>query len=1067
MKNKYLTLLTLISIPLFGQTYSAEEFISSGIEQHNNKAYDKAIADFIKVNISDPKYISAQYEIINSLLADRKLDEALKLSTQLFEEKKHLEAPYLLALHGIVLSENNKLDEAIQMFDLGLKNNPESTHLLLNKAVVLYKQKKNQEVLDLYKKIISIDPSHTSVLFHLGNLALEDGKIVEGSLSLMTFLMLDPLSSNAISSLSTLNKKYHQNYNNKPTLKYSETGDQFKELEELLNAQVQYHTNYQLKIGIDDIVVRNMQAIIDYFETHDIKNGYFENQFGKHFKEIALAKHTKNYLYLSLGSISSNFEKEYSKNDKEIKNYVDNFLIPKITENYFIGYRGNQKYKVFRENNEKVFLPLNKENELEGTGIVEDFLGTKKADITYKNNNLNGVKNYYQTNGNLNYSENYVNGEITGAIKNYDVNKQLILDLNSKNGKADGKYTTYYPTSGKNCEGTYVDDSYNGLSECFYADGTKKIIANYKNGLFNGEYKRYNETGTLVLDTNYTDNEIDGNFLEYYDNGTLKLESKYIKGKPVTYTSYHSNKKIENQITYKDHKIVSSELFSVDGKLLEKENYDAKENLISEESFDENGHKYQTHFFKNGKYSHSEFQFANAPALKNKDKTQYQNYNALGNLIAEGSFEKSKPVGEWSYYNELGYLKSKTTFDNNGDYLKIETFLNNGQRDYKVSYKENLYNGLFEDFWNNKIKYTQYYDENGLNGPEILYYDNGKISTNSFYTNNNLENEKFSYTQNQTLYRKDILSSNLTLASTFYLLDTPFTFDFAEKNGKFTIKETTAITKTVELKNGQLHGTSVKQAGSLVLNKENYVNNVLHGKQIYNAPTGKLTYEADYFAGKRHGFSKKYDHLGNLTNSLQFEWGKENFVRTIFIPGINKKSTEVNYINDQRHGTNTIFGTNGETLAIIHYYYDTPTSYQTVDKNGELSSKTPYTKETNKIESYYKNGKKALEINFKNFLYNGDYKLNFEDGSLAYHVQYNSGWLNGSQHINYENGQRYMQTSFINGKQEGNTIYFDKNGDKLIETEYSEDEIHGNYKIYENNKIKHNYTYDSDILVAI
>ncbi len=525
MKNKYLTLLTLISMPLFGQTYSASEFISSGIEQHTNKAYDKAIADFSKVNISDPKYITAQYEIINSLLADKKLEEALKLSTQLFEEKKYLEAPYLLALHGIVLSENDKLDEAIQMFDLGLKNNPESTHLLLNKAVVLYKQKKNQEVLDLYKKIITIDPSHTSALYHLGNLALEDGKIVEGSLSLMTFLMLDPLSANAYSALSTLNKKYHQNYTSKPTLKYSETGDQFKELEELLNAQVQYHANYPLKIGIDDVVVRNMQAIIDYFETHDVKNGFFENQFGKYFKEIALAKHTKNYLYLSLGSISSSFEKEYSKNDKEIKNYVDTFLIPKITENYFTGYRGNQKYKVFRENNEKVFLPLNKENELEGTGIVEDFLGTKKADITYKNNNLNGVKNYYEANGNLSYSENYVNGEITGAIKNYAVNNQLILDLNSKNGKADGKYTTYYPTSGKNCEGTYVDDSYNGLSQCYYPDGTKKIIANYKNGLFNGEYKRFNETGTLVLNSNYADNEIDGDFLEYYDNGTLKLES--------------------------------------------------------------------------------------------------------------------------------------------------------------------------------------------------------------------------------------------------------------------------------------------------------------------------------------------------------------------------------------------------------------------------------------------------------------------------------------------------------------------------------------------------------------
>lgn len=1067
MKNSYLAFLAIISLPSFGQTYSAEEFISTGIQQHQEESYNKAIETFKKVNLSDPKYLTAQYEIINSLVAQKNFEEALILSSKLYNDKKFTELPELLAVHGIVLSENNKLEEALKTFDFGLERQPLSAHLLSNKAVVLRKQNKNQEALDIYKKIISIDPTHTSAVYNLGIMALEDGKIVEGSMALMTYLMFEPLTGTSANALVALNKKYHQNYSNKPKLKYSESGDNFKELEELLNAQVQYHQNFSLKIGIDDVATRNMQAIVDYFETHEIKDGYFENQFGKNFKEIATAGQTKNYLYFSLASVSANFEKEYNKNEKELKNYIDNFLTTKISEQYFVSYREGKKYKIFRENSEKVILPLNQKNELEGIGIVETLLGTKKADITYKNNNLNGIKNYYDPNGNLSLSENYLDGEITGTVKDYILDNKLILDIESTNGKANGKYTTYYPTSGKNCEGTYVDDFYNGLSECFFPDGTKRIIANYKNGNFNGEYKRFNETGTLVLHTNYTENEIDGDFLEYYDNGNLKVESKYIKGKPLTYTTYHPNKKVENQITYQDHKIVSSELFSVDGKLLEKENYDAKENLISAESFDESGHKYQTHFFKNGKYSNSEFQFTNAPVLKNKDKTQYQNYNALGNLIAEGSFEKSKPVGEWNYYDELGYLKSKTTFDNDGNYLKVEAFLNNGQKDYKISYKENLYNGLFEDFWNNKIKYTQYYDENGLNGPEILYYDNGKVYTNSFYINNNLENEKYIYTQNQKLYRKDILSTNLTMASTFYLLDTPITFEYAEKNGKFTIKETAAISKTFELKNGQLHGTSTKQAGSLVLNKENYTNNVLHGKQIYNAPTGKPIIETDYFTGKRHGVSKQYDHLGNPIINSQFEWGKENAVRIVFIPGINKKSNEINFINDQRHGTNTIFGTNGETLAVIHYYYDTPTSYQTVDKKGKLSDKISFTKEINKIESHYKNGNKALEINLKNFLYNGDYKLNFEDGSLAYHVQYNFGRLNGSQLINYENGQRYMQTSFINGRQEGNTIYFDKNGDKLIETNYSEDELHGNYKIYENNKIKHNYTLDSDILVAL
>lgn len=1067
MKQKYLALLSLISLPIFGQTYSAEEFISTGIQFHEKESYDKAIEEYKKINISDSKYLIAQYEIINSLLAQKKQEEALTLSSKLYDAKKHVDFPDLLALHGIVLSENDKFEEALQVFNLGLEKQPESTHLLFNKAIVLYKQKKNQEVLDIFKKIISIDPSHTSVLYNLGTLALEDGKIVEGSLSLMTFLMLEPLSVNAQNALLALNKKYHQNYASKPKLKYSDKGDNFKELEELLNAQVQYHKDYPLKIGIDDIATRNMQAVLDYFENHSIKDGYFENQFGKYFKEIATAAHTKNYLYLSLASISSKFEKEYIKNEKELKNYVDNFLLTKITEQYFVGYRSNQKHKVFRDNGEKVFIPLNQKNEFEGIGIVENFFGTKKADITYKGNDLNGVKNYYEANGNLSYSENYLDGELTGEIKNYDNYANLILELNSKNGKANGKYATYFPTSGLNCEGVYIDDSYDGLTQCFYPDGTKKIVANYKNGQFHGEYKRYNEIGKLIVDSNYTDNEINGNYFEYYDDGTLKTESKYVKGKPLTYSTYYPNSKTETQITYKDHKIISNENFSFNGKLLEKENYDSKENLVSVENYDENGHKYQTHYFKNGKYSHSEFQLANETLIKNKDKSFYQNFNAVGNLIAEGNFSKSKPVGEWKYYDALGYLKSKTTFDNDGNYLKVEAFLKNGQKDYIVTYKDNLYNGLFKDFWNDKIKYTQYYDANGLNGPEILYYDNGKIQANSFYINNNLENEKYIYTQNEKLYRKDLMSENLIINSTFYLFDKPHTFEFVGKNGKFTYKETPAVSKTIELKNGQLHGSSIKKAGDLILIKENYINNALHGKQIHNAPTGKLIFEGEFVSGKQHGSSKYYDDLGNLKHTSEYVWGKENLVKTSYIPGVNKKHLEIQLIADERHGNSTIYGTNGEVLAVFEYYFGVPISYQIATKNGKLSDKLPFTKEVTKIESYYKNGTKALEINFKDFSYNGDYILNFENGAVAFQAQYNLGWIDGINRINYENGKTYMQTSFKNGKREGTTTYYEPNGNKLIETEFSEDEIHGTYKIYENNKIKNTYTFDSDILVSI
>src|SRR5690606_31403500 len=272
MKKFCLSIISLIWVPSFSQTtYSTNDILQKGMEFQDNNSFDKAIETYKEISLSDPKYLVSQFEIINSLLAKKELEKALELSTSLYNNKKHRELPDLLAIHGIVLSENNQLDQAIAVFDEGLKTQPESTHLLINKAVVFRKQQKNQQALDLYKKIIDIDPSHTSALRHLGELALEDGKIVEGSLALMTFLMFEPMSEQARNTLVILNKKYHQNFSNTPVLKYSERGDHFKDLEDLLNAQVQYHKDFPLKINIDDIAVRNMQAIIDYFETHEIK----------------------------------------------------------------------------------------------------------------------------------------------------------------------------------------------------------------------------------------------------------------------------------------------------------------------------------------------------------------------------------------------------------------------------------------------------------------------------------------------------------------------------------------------------------------------------------------------------------------------------------------------------------------------------------------------------------------------------------------------------------------------------------------------------------------------------
>lgn len=1065
MKNRLLSLFFLLSIPTFAQTYSADQYLKEGMELHGKSQYNDAINSYKKVHASDPLYHTAQYEIINSLLADGKKESALQLSTELYEKNLQKQFPTFLAIYGTVLSENEQYEKAHKIYNEGLDINPRSTHLLFNKAIVYIKQDKKQEAIDLFKKVNDIDPTHTSALYNLGIIALEDGKIVEGSLALMTYLLFEPYSYNSKNALIALNKKYHQNYSNKSILKYSETGDDFKELEQMLQAQVQYNKNYKLKINIDDIAIRNMQIIIDYFENHTFKDGYFENKFGKNFQKIAQSQNTNHYLMTSLLTISDNFEKEFSKNEKDIKNYIETYLKKEIYENHTIGSFEGKKYKVIRDNGEKVFIPINEKNEYEGIGYVENTLGALRATLTYKNNNLEGKKTYYFDNGLTSFTEHFKKGEIEGLSERYARNGKKLMEYYAVKDIANGAYKRFYPTGGLECEGNFVDDNYNGETKCYFPDGTIQTIVNYKNGTLHGPFKKYNESGKIIIEAQYKDDQIDGFYKEYYHDGVLKQEAIYQNGKPVSNTNYYPNKNIKSSYTYQNGKLNTIEYFTYDGQIYKRETYDGKEEYSLVESFGKNKEKYQTHHFKNGNYSHSEYNLSNINSSKSKSKNSYINYNSLGIIVTEGNFSKTKPVGTWNYYDQLGLLISKNTFDSDGNYLKTEGFLNNGDKDFTVQYKDGQYYGLYEDFWNNKTKFTQYYDENGLNGPEVSYYDNGITKAEGFYVNNNLSYDLKYYTLDGVLFNKNYYINDKIVESTFYLTDKENSFDFYGKTGTFKLNISPLVSKEFSLKNGVYDGKVIEKANQIILSETNYKNGALNGVQKFYGIHSKLDYELQYINGSKHGELRNYDENGSLKTVSNYEWDKEQGLRTSFLVN-GKKYTEYTNIENEKHGVQYFYGGTDEPIASVEYHYGTPISYQVLDVNGILSQKKDITEQPIKIESFYANGKKALEIHFKNRMYDSNYTIYYTNGNKALDVNYINGRLEGKETMYYENGSVYSEKNFKNHKLDGIVTFYDKNNSKIIESNYKEDYLHGEYKIYENNKIKHKYVYNTDILVS-
>lgn len=1059
--KKYTYSLLLLSQVLFAQNYTSDQWLSQGKELISNEKYEESISVFNKIHSLDPHYFSAQTQVVNALLYNEKYQEGVQLAAQLFEKYKDTE-PSVYWLYGISLSYNDQLAEAHKIFDEGLKKYPYNSELLYNKAVVYSKQEEKQKALDYYKKVLDTDPFYISALHNVGVIALNDGKIVEGTLALMMQIMIAPFHYASRNAVLLLNKKYHQNYSGKSKLNYSASGDDFSELEQLLLSQIQYHKDYKLKINVDDLAVRNIQFVIEYLSNHDIKNGYFENKFVSLFKKIAQENQTQNFLYASLIPVGDAFEKELSKNAKVINNYIENYLVGELIPSYREVTINNEKYRVFKEDNDKYYVPVDKDGNANGIGFFIDSNGIKKFEQNYKDDAINGKKTFFGNAGNVLSTVTLKNGILEGEATENFSNNNLFVQYTFSNNVISGNYKRYYPLGGLECEGMFQNNEYEGEFTCYHHDGTVEVKGKYSKGYYTGNYKKYNELKQLIEDKNYLDGELHGDYLTYYPDGTLKEKGLYDKGNMLEHISYYPNKNKETFSYYSKGKITTIDSFDFNGTLTKKDYFNTKEELEKSEYYNYKGELYQVHHFKKGKYHQSEYIFNKT---KNTDSSTFTSYNQFGKVVVKGQSRKGNPVGVWQYFNDFGLLESQSTFDNEGNKIKEESFLNNGDKDYVVEIKDDNYHGKYEDFYNNKLKFITYFTENNQHGPKIQYTEDGNVQMESFYQNGQTDGIFNTYSFNGKLLEKEVYVKNNLHETTYFLDSKPSSFVYANKTGTFTFDYSPLIRTEFELKNGVYHGTYKGWNKGQLIHDLSYNNGKTHGTHNQYSINGKLIRSTDYYLDKKHGTDSIYDEMGNLFYTENYTWGEFTGAEKLyFFNGKLQRVTE--RIKEKKTGIEQYFNPEEKVIATIEYVNDVPVAYQILNKDEQLTEKIPFTDGKLSMVSKYANGSTALTIDFNDRLRDGRYEVYYENAKIAIKKQYNKGKLVGISEDFYPNGKVYrLREIDKQNYAEGKEIFLAENGDKILEINTKENYLHGDYIIYENNTIKKKHRYDSNFLV--
>jgi uncharacterized protein len=1059
----------------YQEQYDSSLYLSNGVELYEKGKYAESIVEFEKVAKTDPNFLKAQYEKLMSLRALEKTEEQKTLLESLYNSKLMSDAPELLLQYGIFLSDAKEYDEAEKRFKEAENFIPNSSMLHYNLAILYIRKEERQKSIDYLKKCILGNPNHASSQYFIGLLAYEDGRIVEGSLAMLSYLANAPSGRFAKDAILKLNSKMGQNFLEKPKYVFSEKGDQFDELETILRNQLPLNAKYKIKSKIDDVITRQVQAILEYAPTHKVGNGFFEQNYIPWLADIAKKNYTEAFTYYILMSMEEVLGKKLTSEKKKIFDFAENYIGKQFWENYaqrtITHFGKEEKVVVYLRNGDPFLIGKSENGVNQGKFKVVNNFGQQISEINYLNGELDGLQKYFFENGSLSEETFFAKGIKNGETKEYFKNGNLQSVGTYKNNLLDGSFVTYHPNGGKQCELTFKNEKREGLMTCYYPNGKKRSEITYKDGLINGWVINYNEVGDITSKYNYVNDELEGEGITYFDGKTIKMIATYSKGKikdslkeyfeneQLKKESWFVNGSLKKEIEYFENGVLSSEAFYDDKGLLENYTY-----------YDRNGEKYFEEKYKSGELKMGYQYVRNNPKptevpVNNK---AYVIKTLDGKVLVNGFFEKGKMNKEWTYYNRNGNIKTKQTIQNNISNGIRHDYNTNGDLVAIYNNSNGAINGFYEGFSNGKVNRSFYFKEGERNGPYVYYYDDGTVSYEGYLLEDDKAYKQYNYTQDGKLSRINHYQNDVLIKTTAYtkkgVIENERSFTNLNGEQKHTESEG-VIVVTNSYVNGVKQGKgNTKDKNGTLIADANYENGEYNGPYKSYHPSEKLAFESNYYAGKIHGTENSYDLAGNLRLTRVLKFGKE-FGPIVRYYQSKQKLYEYLSLDDTKDKEQIFYNHKGEAVAAVGYQLGSVIYYRVLNQNKTLGDPINVSNGTFEIKSNYPNGKKAFYLKFVKEHYEDNMEIHSEDGKPCYISGFKNGVLHGDRIEYYANGNMYKKERLNYGDYQGIQEYYTEDAKPLIMASYNFDELHGEFKIYQNGVLKKTKKYDSDDLV--
>lgn len=347
MKKKHFLLFLCFILPFlsFAQDpTAAEDLVAQGIELHDKGEYSAAVEKYEKALSLDKENYYALFEMSMTKLTMGEFKESIEYCKRLIAldlEKESMGAVYdnyATALDGL-----KRKEEAIKMYDEGIRLYPKYHMLHFNKGICLAQSEELEDASFEFQKTIKIEPRHASSHNALARVEAGQGNRIAGLLAFFRFFVLEPEGQRAAINRELTLKLMADGVEKtgKKNVSLKIDGDFFGdtlpdgspdensfatvEIVLMANSAMDFDKKYK-KDSEREKFLRKFNSICDVLAEGKENNfGFFWEYYAAYFIEMKAKNQTDTYSYLFYASDTENSEvqKWIKSNTAKIKEFYE------------------------------------------------------------------------------------------------------------------------------------------------------------------------------------------------------------------------------------------------------------------------------------------------------------------------------------------------------------------------------------------------------------------------------------------------------------------------------------------------------------------------------------------------------------------------------------------------------------------------------------------------------------------------------------------------------------------------------------------------------------------------